>query len=164
MSRWTYITATIVVDTFANKKDIKKYAERKLENAPKIRGSEEDANIYVNKLDGYNTLISEDCNRCKYGKLVKRIDDKDIFKCLKPNNVSFECPEGEYQTEVCITIVGYLRDRKKEDVLKEYIDFLNYITKDLRFYISIRCEYIEEFTCNEDENTIYAIENGKIIS
>lgn len=134
MSRWTYITATIVVDTFANKKDIKKYAERKLKKAPIIYGGEENASIYVNRLNGYNTYIDSDCE------------------------------QGKYQTKVYITIVGDLRYRSKEDVLKEYIDFLNYITKELKFYIDMRCEYIEEFTCNEDENTIYAIKNGKIIS
>ena len=131
---WTHITATIVVDTFENKKDIKKYVERKLKKAPTIYGGEEDASIYVNRLNGYNTYIDSDCEQSKY------------------------------QTKVCITIVGDLRYRSKEDVLKEYIDFLNYITKELKFYIDMRCEYIEEFTCNEDENTIYAIENGKIIS
>lgn len=131
---WTHITATIVVDTFENKKDIKKYVERKLKKAPIIYGGEENASIYVNRLNGYNTYIDSDCE------------------------------QGKYQTKVYITIVGDLRYRSKEDVLKEYIDFLNYITKELKFYIDMRCEYIEEFTCNEDENTIYAIKNGKIIS
>ena len=55
MSRWTHITSCMSVDTcIENKKRIKKSIIDYINNAPKITGSESDAEVYVTLQRGYN--------------------------------------------------------------------------------------------------------------
>lgn len=159
MSTWTHIAATIVVETFATEKNIKGYIKRKLKNSPKITGSEGNADIFVNELSGYNFYTSADCKRCKYGKTWKYDYDGSI---ICDADKDFICPSGDYQTCVCITIVGDLRDKTKAETLKEYASFLQYITNTLKFIILMRCEYIEEH-CLWEEKGLFIPSNGKII-
>jgi hypothetical protein len=98
MSCWTHIVATIDVDTFIQDKNIKDITEGVLQYAPKITGSERDARVYVNVLDGHNTSIYVNDGNCE-----------------------------SYQTRVVITVIGDLRDRDKETTLREYREFVKFI-------------------------------------
>lgn len=123
MSCWTHIVSTIDVDTHIADENIKEKVEKILENAPKITGSESDADIFVNKLNGHNIFTSADCQRCKYKDTI--IDGDDGFSCESEED--YTCPSGEYQTRVVITIMGDLRDRTKETTLREYKEFVKFI-------------------------------------
>lgn len=115
MSRWTHITACLSVETYIrNKKHVKKSIIDYINKAPKITGSEEDAQIYVDLQRGYN------------------LSSWSNFK------------HQEYQTCITISIQGDLRDKDGETTRDEFIDFLNYIQKEymVRDYsINIKDEY-----------------------
>ncbi|MGN1301536.1 MAG: hypothetical protein ACI4U9_03320 [Clostridia bacterium] len=124
MSNWTHICGAIYVDTFKEEVNIKSWMEEQLKGAPRITGSEQDADIFVNVPSGHNTWTSCDCDHCKYGKTIKRLAEGG-FECGADE--SFECPEGKYQTRVVISIVGDLRDRSGNITRKELKEFLKYI-------------------------------------
>lgn len=127
MSHWTHIIASLHIDTNIKDHEIKKVVESMLSKAPKITGSEKDADIFVNTLSGHNTWISFDCGVCTYGKTAEITGEGLVCDC--PDD--FHCPSGEYQTCVVITIVGNLRDRHKAQTQKEYQRFKKYVVKKL---------------------------------
>lgn len=102
MSNWTHVIGSIYIETYRERKDIQSYVKNKLKNAPKITGSEDDVEIFVKKLNGYNL---------------------SSWKTDKNNNFL------QYQTCLCVTLVGDLRDRDMETTKKEVFDFINYIEK-----------------------------------
>ena len=109
MSRWTHIVGCLYIETFKERKNIKKYVEDKLKLAPKITGSELDADIFVNPLSGYN------------------------LSSWTKNNKNVQ-----YQTCVAITIVGDLRDRDIGRTTTEIKVFLDFIKRNFDiFYHSI---------------------------
>lgn len=108
MSNWTHITGCLYVDTYTQRKNIKKYVEKMLEKAPKITGSEGDLDIFVNPLSGYNV------SSYKTGK------NGDWL---------------HYQTCVAITMVGDLRDTEIKYKKPEILEFIKYIQKFLEFDI-----------------------------
>jgi len=132
MSHWTHIVAAIDIETYKEDNNIKTIVEKLLQNAPKITGSERDANVFVNVLSGYNYWIGADCKHCEYGNTITRLECGS-FQCQADE--TYKCPEGKYQTRVVITIVGNLRDRMTEQTEREYNDFLNYLIKDCGFDI-----------------------------
>ena len=101
MSNWTHIVGCLYVKTCEQEKDIKKYVESKLKSAPKITGSEKNADIFVNALSGYNLSTWDD-------------DDNKIT----------------YQTCVAITIIGDLRDTFIEQTISETRAFLNFVDEE----------------------------------
>lgn len=138
MSSWTHIVATIDVDTNIEDKNIKNKVEEILKNAPKITGSEEDADIFVNVLSGHNTSTSCDCNSCKYKETIVRHEGGG-YSCDADEN--YQCLWGEYQTRVVITVIGDLRDRSKyktNNEYNEYKEFINFIEKDCKVWIRNR--------------------------
>ena len=98
MSNWVHIIGALYVETYKERKNIKKYVENVLKDAPKITGSEEDVNIFVNVLSGYNLTSYKN-------------DGSSI----------------NYQTCICITLAGDLRDRTIDVTEQEYNDFLKFI-------------------------------------
>ena len=97
MSMWTHVTGCIYLDTMVTKRNIKKYVENILKNAPLITGSEQNADVFINPLNGYNTSIY--------------------------NSQSIK----NFQTCVGITIVADLRDREIEETREEIENFLDFI-------------------------------------
>lgn len=93
MSQWTHITACMSVDTYMrNKKRIKKPIIEYINNAPKITGSESDADVYINLQHGYNV---SGWNRGR--------------------------PQ-EYQTCIVVSIQGDLRDKDGETTKEEVFE------------------------------------------
>jgi hypothetical protein len=132
MSNWTHIVATIDVETNIEDKNIKNIVEKILEKAPKITGSEDDAEIFVNVLNGHNVSTNCDCKSCEYKDTI--IHHKEGgYSCEADQD--YKCPWGEYQTRVVITVMGDLRDRLKHKTEKEYNKFYHYIDKDCNFWI-----------------------------
>ena len=125
MSNWTHIVASIDAETYIYSKDIQSVVEDMIKNAPKITGSERDADIFVNKLSGYNCSMSFDCNACQYKDTLQ--SDDEGFWCDAPEG--FVCPDGKYQTRVVITVIGDLRDRHREQTKREWLAFKDYIAK-----------------------------------
>ena len=121
MSRWTHITSCISVDTCEeNKKNVKKSIIDYINKAPKITGSEGDAEVYVTLQRGYN-----------------------ISSWKQNKNGDFL----HYQSCIIISIQGDLRDKDGETTKKEFIEFLDYIKKMylVRDYsINIEDEYEDE--------------------
>lgn len=127
MSRWTHVIGSLYIETYKERKDIKGFVENILNDAPKITGSEKDTDIFVNPLSGHNTWISCDCERCVYKDTIVHLDEEGGFQCDAEN--TFECPEGNYQTCVVITIVGDLRDKDGETTKKEIEEFIRFLQK-----------------------------------
>lgn len=134
MSIWTHITATVFIDTCTNTEDIESYVKDSLKNAPRITGSEGDANVFVNAMVGYNESIYGDCDKCRF-----LLSDGNCSA-----SVSDECVVSNYQTNVAITIVGMLRDKRKNSAEKEFKAFLKYILDECDFYIINTAKCIRE--------------------
>lgn len=108
MSNWTHVTGCLYVETYKERKNIKKYVEKMLVKAPKITGSEGNLDIFVNPLSGYNV---------------------SSYKTDKNGDWL------HYQTCVVITMVGDLRDTEIKYKKPEILEFLKYIEKFLEFNI-----------------------------
>ena len=126
MSKWTHIVASIDIDTYREKEDIKGFVEELIKGAPEISGSEGPADVFVNVLSGHNISTTQDCERCQYFVAEKAYDGE---YCSLPENETFQCPYGEYQTRVVITVIGDLRDREPETTKREWKEFKKYIDK-----------------------------------
>lgn len=124
MSYWTHICAVIDVDTHIEDKYIRRRVLKMLKKAPKITGSERDAEIFVNVRAGHNTSTDQDCEKCQYGPTIVNIGD-GWQECAAEDN--FKCPCNDYQTRVVITVVGDLRDRKIRRTRDEWNTFIDYI-------------------------------------
>ena len=130
MSKWTSIVGVLSVDTCIEDINIKTTIEKMLLSAPKITGSEGDADVFVNVVSGYNTYYSCEC--CELGStIVKNIDG--AFSCEIPKD--YTCKNVDYQTCVVITVVGSLRDREKKQTNDEYNKFREYVEKECSFII-----------------------------
>jgi hypothetical protein len=132
MSIWTHIVATLDVDTHLYSTDIKHHVEAMLLNAPRITGSEGNAEVFVNLLSGHNAFVYSDCENCQYGSTRKMSEDLELI-CDADND--YECPDNEYQTRVLISIVGDLRDKAKSKTKQEFNEFVQYIIKTLGYTI-----------------------------
>lgn len=133
MSHWTHIVGVMHVETYKEESDIKSYVEAKLKYAPKITGSEGDADVFVNPQSGHSMWTSCDCGRCDYRNSIVRVVDG--FECDAPEG--FRCPSGEYQSRVIITVCGDLRDRLKEETEKEWDEFYRYVEEELGFGVRV---------------------------
>lgn len=124
MSRWAHITACISFETemVMKKPELKKYIQTRLNEGPKITGSEHNADIFVNIQGGYNWYVSRDCEHCKYRDELINVDDTEI--CHHANNRN--CAR-DYQTCVIISIQGDLRDRTDEETKAEFEKFKSYL-------------------------------------
>jgi hypothetical protein len=130
MSSWVHITACLSVETSIADNDIVDRVKGYLALGPKITGSEQDADVFVNLQSGYNFYTNYDCDHCQYKNSIKWIK-KGEFTCDKPYGE--DCPEGEYQTCVVISVQGDLRDKYKFETEHEFNEFLEYINK--KFYV-----------------------------
>lgn len=133
MSQWTSIAGVVYLDTMLTIPNIKEFVEKFLEYAPKITGSERNANIFVNVVNHNNFFDDAPCYSCVYGNTVKRLGDNSfICKSYK----DYKCPELQCQTKIVITVIGELRDKNIEDTKKEWKEFLKYL-KTIHPYSSI---------------------------
>lgn len=130
MSQWTHITACFSVDTCIteSKKELLRQVKVFLHDAPKITGSENDAEIYVNIQSGYNITIGKDCEHCKKYGMTRRETKEGFTECDAPDN--YKCKHGEYQSCIVISIQGDLRDRTKTETEEEFQKFLEYIANE----------------------------------
>lgn len=105
MSKWTHITGAMYLDTFRemDRDKLKEHIEGVVAQAPQITGSEENAQIFVNVLNGENTYIYADDYNSVAG----------------------------FQTCVVITVVGDLRDRDRFETIAETKAFIEYFRKNL---------------------------------
>ena len=127
MSSWTHITACFSVDTglAEPKSTVKRIVQKELKKAPKMTGSEGDADVFVNVQSGYDYFIGRDCGHCLH--YVKNKFTEDDTVCDAPED--YECPEGKYQTRVVISIQGDLRDMTKEQTQKEFDEFYKFLER-----------------------------------
>ena len=108
MSRWTHIAGALIVETFEEipVESANAYFNDKLLNAPKITGSERDADLFLNVVPGYNS--------CTWNKDGTKVT---------------------FQSKAVLTLAGSLRDRDQGTVLEELTKFANYIANDLGWMI-----------------------------
>lgn len=130
MSCWTHITGCISIDTFKTMKrsNLKSEIKRCMKKAPKITGSEKNAEIFVNIPSGSSFWTSHDCDHCKYKDTSRTVTEngEEYEECDGPTN--YDC-SGEYQTRAVISIQGDLRDRMKDETEEEFNAFLEYVKK-----------------------------------
>ena len=124
MSWWTYIVATIDVDTWQERHDIKEYVENLLKDAPPITGSEGNADVFVNVRGGHSVTVFPDCKLCPF---FGGYDSEDEWICRKPTPIKCPEPETEYQSRVVITVAGDLRDRYMPQTKAEWRAFKKYV-------------------------------------
>lgn len=145
MSMWTHILGSLYVDTFIGRKDIVHVVKEMLKDAPKITGSERDADVIVSVKPGYNIHTTRDCISCQYGGTITHFDDG--FECGAPEG--FECPDGEYQSSVIITVIGDLRDRTRDRTTDEWNAFVKFIREGVRDGMGF---WIRNETCSIQSN------------
>ena len=66
MSCWTHIVAAIDVETWIESHTIRDDVYDLLADAPRITGTEGNAEIFVNVLSGHNLYVSSDCFHCPH--------------------------------------------------------------------------------------------------
>lgn len=103
MSYWTHITACLSVETgiVAKKPQLLKQVKEYLKNAPKITGSESNADVFVNVQKGYDLFGSE-------GKFQTRVVisvQGDLRDRMKPQTLEEFNNFLEY-----VSGLGYIRD------------------------------------------------------
>lgn len=145
MSKWNHVSATIFLDVKFEEEKLALYniIESILFNAPKITGSEKDADVFVNILSGYSGKIYKDCERCVYKDTVQ--GEGNSFSCEADEE--FECPSREFQDGVVITIAGDLRDKHYLKTKQELDEFLIYIMKELTYEPDFDIKHVEESLC-----------------
>lgn len=120
----------------ATNEELKERLEKLIEEkAPKIKGSEGNAEIIVNICSGYNFWTSADCRRCKYKDTIIYNEEDGTDICESPED--FECPDGEYQDEITITIAGDLRDAFLDEVSKQVDDFIEFVKREIAYNIRV---------------------------
>ena len=103
MSYWTHITACLSVETgvVAKKPQLLKYVKKYLNSAPKITGSEANADVFVNVQTGYDFFSSE-------GNFQTRVTisvQGDLRDRMKPQTLEEFNNFLEY-----VGRLGYIRD------------------------------------------------------
>lgn len=123
---WAHITACLSVDTCWNepKPVLRKKVRKVLKNAPKITGSEGDADVFINIQSGYNSSVSCDCDHCKFGPSIIHLKEGG-FTCDGPED--YTCPDAKFQTCIVISVQGDLRDRDRDTTTKEFCRFVDYL-------------------------------------
>ena len=86
--------------------------------------------MFINVLSGYNHSTNCDCDHCEYKDTIVH-HKTGGYSCEADED--YNCPWGEYQSRVVITIMGDLRDRVKRKTAKEYCKFYNFLEE--RFWI-----------------------------
>lgn len=124
MSCWTHVVGSLYIDIYEELDNPKEYVENKLKNAPKITGSESDADIFVNQLSGYNTWVSVDVEGSIRSGTIENTKNGIL---LEGGDIANVKQAKEYQTCLVITIVGDLRDRNIKQTCKEIDDFVSFI-------------------------------------
>ena len=117
MSAWTHVIGSLYVETYTQRKNIKKYVEKILQDAPKVTGSEEDMTTFVNPLPGYNV-----------SSWKRNKEDTDW---------------ETYQTCVCISLAGDLRDRQLPQTEEEFNNFIEFIQQKFQIFYSAVSIYDE---------------------
>ena len=120
-----YITASIEMDTFMLERDLETIVKHEIKKGPQITGDKKNADIFVNKLSGANFTGVVDCEGCPYEFSLKK--EGDETNSTAPEG--YTCPEQSYQTVVMVTINGELEGRTREQTLKEYRNFINYLRR-----------------------------------
>ena len=80
MSNWVHISGAILCNAKQNKQETNQELRTRLKKlitnkAPKIKGSEGNADVFINVCMGYNTWISADCYRCKFKDTIIHKED-----------------------------------------------------------------------------------------
>ena len=119
MSRWSYIVAVLQVDTMIDMDsppdNAVEFLKDIIKEIPKITGSEQDAQIFLNQDSTYGNYLAT-CTKCPYRGT--RVFKEGGFQCEAPS--WYRCKGEEYNTRVTITISGYLRDKSAVETRKEY--------------------------------------------
>lgn len=112
MSSWTYIKGVIEVSPMGRTQAEEEYILKTvLSHLPKVTGSEEDMNIYINQEIGYDG--SSDCDEF-YNNSNLGTDKYGYF---------------EIQAQYLITVQGNFRDREFQDTVKEFNNWINRLAK-----------------------------------
>lgn len=117
MSWWTYVTGTVTVSPIGRTQAEKRYIlDTVLNHLPKVTGSERDMNTYVIQKNGYNSSCSHD----EFGQY------SNLGNGYRWNSGH---PSFEIQDKYMIVVDASLRDRKFEETLKEFNDWLCRLAK-----------------------------------
>lgn len=131
MSYWTHVNGSIVLDTYLQESNevIHQQVQEVINKAPKVTGSESDMQVFINHPEGYNFSTNMDCLHCPYfeGYELDKSGHQRFINCCSDED--FECPEGEFQTVVILTLYGDLRDRTIKETKEELDAFVKYIEK-----------------------------------
>ena len=154
MSNWSYFNAIILVSSYKELPDFEKTIESMIEQAPPITGSEGNCSIHV--VDYFrNVSTSMDCRRCPHLNLYYGLsfDDGSIDRkgCpgapLATARHRKMCIAGEYigSCKIVITDNNGLRDKTKEETIKEFKDLIKYMKsyRNKLFDITVICKNIE---------------------
>ena len=118
MSYWTYINGIIKVDVPGRTQpEIEYILKTIIEHLPVVTGSEEDMEVYINKVNGYDGSSSTDEYQMVTNNLTNEYGQKDRNGWLNTQN------------KYLITINASLRDRKFKQTFKEFIKWLCRLSK-----------------------------------
>lgn len=158
MSTWSNCDAILSVYTYINIPDFERVIKQMLDGAPKITGSEGDCNVVA--IDFFaGTSVSYDCQRCSlfniYHKNIHKYSNEKRgcpgFMDATKNQLK-KCKDGQFidsgdyidRCRLIITCKHGLRDKSKEETLREFKELLNYIRnyKNKIFKVEVICKNI----------------------
>lgn len=113
ISSWTYIKGVVEVSPRGRTQAEKEYILKTvLSHLPKVTGSEDNMNVYINQEIGYNSS-----SNCDEFMNISNLGNDKYYKCF------------ETQDNYLITIQGNFRDRVFEETVKEFNNWINRLAK-----------------------------------
>ena len=146
MSYWTYINGIIKVDVPGRTQpEIEYILKTIIEHLPVVTGSEEDMEVYINKVNGYDGSSSTDEYQMVTNNLTNEYGQKDRNGWLNTQN------------KYLITINASLRDRKFKQTFKEFIKWLCRLSKRITVEsILVKIKgYDKSYVINEDNYSAF---------
>ena len=146
MSYWTYINGIIKVDVPGRTQpEIEYILKTIIEHLPVVTGSEEDMEVYINKVNGYDGSSSTDEYQMETNNLTNKYGKKDRNGWLNTQN------------KYLITINASLRDREFEQTFKEFIKWLCRLSKRITVKsILVKIQgYDKSYVINEDNYSAF---------
>lgn len=146
MSSWTYINGVITVSPMGRTQHEKTYTlNTVLDHLPRVTGSEGDMDLYINIKSGTN--CSSSCD--EFGYVTNNLTD---YYGDKSRNKGWLRTQSEY----LLTVNASLRDRKFEETLKEFNNWLCRLAKRIKIDdLMVEVKGYDKNILITDKNKVY---------
>lgn len=132
------IIVNIYTESYDKTMDVDIITDKIKKEAPKITGSNGNANIFVNSFNCCNLFPHQHCLKCPHIDKVVNVVHGEIV-CNHPRD--FVCPEIEHKT-VRVSILVHLQGRTIQQTRQEYLKFIKWVKDNLGTIIQLKLHTI----------------------